>query len=236
MKKFYKMVSVASCEDGYVVELDGKPVQTPARVPLAAPNQAMAEALAEEWMTQGDDIVPDTMPLTQILTTAQDHIPRDRGSMTAKILPYLDTDLLCYRTDMPEDLAIRQAESWDIWLNWFAQEYGTTLQTTTGLQALRQDLAAHEKVAQTVAQLDDAHFCILQLVTTLSGSLVLALAFLAGKAAPEQVFEAANIEELYKAEIYNEAEHGAAPLQESKQNAMSRDLFAARKFLDLLKI
>lgn len=234
MKKFYKLVSVGEAPGGYVIQLDGKPVQTPARVPLIAPNEAMAGEVAGEWAAQEEKIDPETMPLTQILTTAQDHVANQRAAMSEKLLQYLDTDLLCYRTDIPEELAARQAECWDEWLGWFARAHGAGLKTTTGLAALTQPKEAAVKVRDTVEALDDARFCVLQMVTVLSGSLVLGLAFTQGAAAPEQVFKAANIEEIYKYELYNEAEHGAAPQQEKKQAAMRRDLDAARKFLDLL--
>lgn len=239
MKKFYKLVTVAQGgagqdKTGYVIHLDGKPVQTPSRVPLCAPNKALAEAIAAEWTAQGEKIDPETMPLTQILTTAQDHVVRERAGITAKMLQYLDTDLLCYRAELPQDLAERQAACWDEWLGWFERTYGSALITTTALQALTQPEAAQRAVADTVAALDDMRFCVLQLVTMLTGSLVLGLAFTAAEASPEQVFNAANIEENYKYQIYNEAEHGTAPQQEKTQRAMQRDLEAARLFRDSL--
>ncbi len=239
MKKFYKLVTIGQGAGGhdetkYVIQLDGKPVQTPSRVPLSAPNKTLAEAIAAEWIAQGEKIDPETMPLTQILTTAQDHVVRERQGITDKLLQYLNTDLLCYRATLPQDLAERQAACWDEWLGWFERTYGAALVTTTDLQALTQPEPAQNAVAETVKALDDMRFCVLQLVTMLTGSLVLGLAFTASEASPEQVFNAANIEENYKYQIYNEAEHGTAPQQEKAQRAMQRDLEAARLFRDSL--
>jgi len=234
MKKFYRLASVKQDSDGfYTVALDGKPVKTPAGRRLATPVQKLAEEAALEWARQEKDIIPDTMPLTQLWTTAIDYIVQERATLEGKVLAYLNTDLLCYRAGEPPGIAQRQAASWDPWLGWFAQRYGAPLQTTTGLGALRQHQALHDKVRAEVAALDDMKFCVLQLVTALSGSLVLALAFTAGDAAPEQVFAAITVEETYKAEIYNEAEHGSAPLQEKKDAALKRELAAARLFLEL---
>ena len=75
MKRFYKSaVGVADPEqDGqYVIHLDGKPVQTPLRVPLSVPYEALAELVANEWQAQEEDVQPAMMPLTQISITAQD--------------------------------------------------------------------------------------------------------------------------------------------------------------------
>ena len=67
-----------------------------------------------EWATQGDTVAPDTMPMTQILTTAIDRM-RDRDAITKAILKYLDTDLLCYRVKEPVEIFKRQKEIWDKW-------------------------------------------------------------------------------------------------------------------------
>ncbi len=235
MKKFYKLASTSGNDkDGYVVLLDGKPVRTPGGRALAAPTQALADKIALEWAGQKDTIIPESMPLTQILTTALDYAGRERPALEGKVLAYLDTDLLCYRAAQPPGVAERQAALWDPWLIWFEKRYGAPLQTTTGLAALTQPNILHNKVKAEIAALSGMRFCVLQLVTSLAGSLVLALAFNAGDASPEQVFAATQAEENYKAEIYNEAEHGAAPMQEKGQAAMKRDLEAARIFLELL--
>jgi chaperone required for assembly of F1-ATPase len=50
------------------VLLDGKPVRTPARRLLAAPEYELAERIAEEWNAQEDVIGPARMPLTRLDT------------------------------------------------------------------------------------------------------------------------------------------------------------------------
>ena len=47
MKRFYKQVTVAETEGGYVVHLDGKPIRTPAKAPFILNNRALMEAVAE---------------------------------------------------------------------------------------------------------------------------------------------------------------------------------------------
>lgn len=236
MKKFYKVVSKADVPGGFAIHLDGRPVKTPAGNVLLVPFGKLADEIVREWAAQDEHIVPDSMPLTQILTTAQDHVGRERKDMTKRVLAYLNTDLICYRTTHPGALAQLQASCWDPWVDWFKQRYGAALETTTGLTALRQPGKAHEAATEFVENLDDYRFTVVQMVTSLTGSLVLALAFMAGDASPDQLYEAANVEENYKGAVYNESDHGAAPLQEKAQAAMKRDLAAARKFLDLLEI
>lgn len=231
MKKFYTLVSTRKTDEGYAVQIDGKTVITPAGFPLVAPAKSLAEAIAQEWMAQGDTIQPDTMPLTALLNTTIDRA-RDREAITKTILNYLDTDLLCYRVREPAGLAALEKEQWDKWLAWFDEHFEVPLEITYGLDALKQDAEAHSRVWNYVEGLDEYYFAILQVVTALSGSIVLGLAFVEGEASPEQVFDAHWLEETYHAELANEAEYGEDPIIARKQSAMRLDLDAARRFLD----
>lgn len=234
MKRFYKVVSVGEHSNGFSVELDGKPVKTPERETLLVPNRAIADELMREWMAQEEDIIPDSMPITQIATTLQDRIPKQRKAMEAAVLKYLDTDLICYRAGEPPELAQAQAEAWDEWTEWAAMEFGMPLKTTTALQAVTQDSVIHQKLAERVENMDDARFTILQIVVPLCGSVILGLAFVEGVNTADKVFAAATIEETHKAALYNEEKYGADPAQEKRFDSMKRDLGSAEKFLSLL--
>ena len=61
MKRFWKDVSVTSESGGHGVALDGKPIRTPGRVPLAVPSVALADAIAAEWRSVGDTVDPRRM-------------------------------------------------------------------------------------------------------------------------------------------------------------------------------
>ena len=48
-KRFYTTVGVTRNGDLFEVTLDGKPVRTPSRRPLATPSQDLSQAIANEW-------------------------------------------------------------------------------------------------------------------------------------------------------------------------------------------
>ena len=48
MKRFWKAADVVERDGGWGVELDGKPLRTPARHPLTAPTKALADAVADQ--------------------------------------------------------------------------------------------------------------------------------------------------------------------------------------------
>lgn len=236
MKRFYKTVTYdADPERGaFLILLDGKPVKTPGGGALRVPYEILAQEVMREWAAQEKEIVAHTMPLTQILITAQDLVSKERPAMEETVLGYLDTDLLCYRAQEPLAQARRQAELWDPVLRWFREKFGADLQTTTALAALKQPQGAHKVLRDYVDDLDDLRFAVFQMVVSASGSIVLAAAFMEGALNTEDILAAMYVEEDYKAEIYNEALHGRAPQEEKRRAQIGTDLAAARIILAAL--
>ncbi len=234
MKRFYKFVSLGQGKRGHSVLLDGKPVKTPARNLLETLHIDLANAVLQEWNAQGDKIMLSEMHLTGLLSTRIDRVGTERRAMTLLLMKYLDTDLLCYRAALPPEMVRRQQEAWDPWLRWFMEKFGVALETTTDLRALKQPAAAHEALFECVEGLDDDRFTVLQAVTPLCGSVVLGAAFVEGALNPQQAFDCAHVEEIYKAALYDEKTYGPDPAQEKKDRAEMTDLQACAKYLDLL--
>ena len=204
MKRFYTMVSHRKTDVQYQILLDAKPINTPFKNTLHVFQQGLADALVKEWSSQVDKIVPDTMPLTQIVSTKIDKVSNERAQMSAEVLKFFNTDLLCYRTDAPAELLRAQENAWDPVLKWFAQRFGSELETTQTLVALKQSQAAHDAIRVYVEALDDDRFTILQMITPLAGSIILAMAFIEGEVGGQKLFDCTHVEEAFKAEIYNE--------------------------------
>ncbi len=54
-KRFYTSAGVGEADGGLTVTLDGKPIRTPSGRHVVAPNRAIAEAIAAEWNAQSRD-------------------------------------------------------------------------------------------------------------------------------------------------------------------------------------
>src|SRR5262249_25352074 len=107
VKRFYKNVTVSEAPEGFRFLLDGKPVQTPARQAMVLPTRVVAEALAEEWRAQGEEMSPLSMPLTRMVNTVVDGVRSNRQETIAAILRFGENDLLPYRVETPSELARR---------------------------------------------------------------------------------------------------------------------------------
>ena len=83
MKRFWKYAETVERDEGWGVELDAKPLRTPARKPLVVPTEALAEAIAAEWESVVDKIDPRAMPLTGLANAAIDRVAPDKQAFAA---------------------------------------------------------------------------------------------------------------------------------------------------------
>jgi chaperone required for assembly of F1-ATPase len=203
-KRFYKEVSVAADGRHYRVLLDNRPVKTPLRRVLETHSEALAAAIAAEWHAQATEIDPFAMPLTRLLSTALDRISAERAAMTAGLLAYLDTDLLCYRAPHPADLKARQAAVWQPILDWLTASHGIALTVVHGVVPITQPAEAAAAAARVLETLSVDEFTGLQAAVAASGSLALGIALVHGRISSAEVFAAAQLDETYQNEHWGE--------------------------------
>ena len=147
MKRFYKEATVG--EENRIL-LDGRPVRTPGRAPLALPNAPLAEAIAEEWNAQGETIDPLAMRLTGLANAAIDRIAPDPAGFAAGLAAYGESDLLCYRAEGPAPLVARQAASWDPILAWARARYDVAFEIVSGILHKKQPAETVGRLAAAV--------------------------------------------------------------------------------------
>jgi chaperone required for assembly of F1-ATPase len=209
-KRFWTEAQAEPCEGGFTVRLDGRPVKTPAKVPLVVPTRAMAEAIAAEWDAQQGEVKPATMPVTRAANSAIDKIVPQQAEVVEIVAAYGGSDLLCYRATNPAELTRRQAEGWDPLLDWAEAALGVRLQATQGVIHIAQDAAALARLTARVAAMDPFRLAAFHDLVAISGSLVLALAVTEGRLAPEDAWRLSRIDEAWQVEQWGEDEEAAA--------------------------
>ncbi len=197
--RFYKQASVGEVADGFAVLLDGRPVRTPARRPLAAPVRALAQALAAEWDAQQDKVDPAAMPLTRLANSIIDGVAPTPAPVAAEIEQYLGSDLLLYRAADPAGLVEAQRRHWDPVLDWARDSLGARFVLAEGIVHVAQPEAAVAAAAAAIpkgADIAEAwRLGALSVVTTLTGSALLALALAAGRLSADEAWAAAHVDE-----------------------------------------
>ncbi|MGZ9810948.1 ATP12 family chaperone protein [Pseudoroseicyclus sp. H15] len=209
-KVFWSEVAIEVGEGGWHVMLDGRPVRTPGRKPLALPTQALAERVAEDWRAQEGIIRPETMHATRTANSAIEKVEPQRDGVAELLAGYGSTDLLCYRAESPAELVARESAAWDPLLAWAAESLGAPLEVTQGVMAVDQPESSLARLRAHVDALSDFELAGFHDLVDLSGSLILALAVLQGRLEPEAAWSMSRIDENWQRDQWGADEEADA--------------------------
>lgn len=203
-RRFYKEAAVAADGEGFAVRLDGKPVRTPGKRLLLLPTRALAAAIADEWAAQGERIDPATMPMTRLSNTVLDAVVERMAEVRADALRYGASDLLCYRATHPAGLVERQARAWTPVLAWAETALGARLEAAEGITHRAQPANSLAAIGRALDALDPFALAGVHELTTLSGSVILALAVAQGALDQAAAWAAAHVDEDWQISLWGE--------------------------------
>lgn len=206
MKRFYKAATVERTDEGFALLLDGRAVKTPARQPLVLPTHALAEAVADEWRAQGEDIIIASMPMTGFANAAIDRVLPQPDLFVREIASFGETDTLCYRAEPGEALATRQSDQWEPLLAWAENRYDIRLVSIVGVIHQPQPEHSLSRLEAAVAALNPFVLAPLVTITSIGGSLVSALALVEGEFGKDAIWQAVCLEELWQEELWGAEE------------------------------
>lgn len=231
MKRFYKQAEAGTAPGGYVIRLDGKPVKSVMQHNLIFSSKDLADAIAAEWQRQDKEIIPSSMPLTQLANTLVDKATgADRAAMNVELLKYGASDLVCYFATSPSDLVARQEKIWLPLLKWLADTHGVTLERVNGIQYHNQPPESLEKLNKIINGLDSLTFTLAQVGMSVTGSLVIGLALADGWLDADAAYEAATVDESFQLEKWGEDQ-----LARKRLDNIKGELSAIAMFRDLIR-
>ncbi len=185
MKRFYDDVSIREVSasggkadtqaSGWQVTLDGRGLKTVKGTAQIVPSEPLANALAQEWADQGEDLDPATFPMRDMADYAIDVVAPDMAAVADKVVAYGDTDTLLYRADPDEPLYARQMEVWEPIVCDFEQREGIELVRVSGIIHRPQNEAALAKLRLRLGQQNPFALAGVELMTSLAASLVVGL-------------------------------------------------------------
>jgi chaperone required for assembly of F1-ATPase len=230
-KRFYRIAGMAEREGSFALTLDGRTARTPAKAVLATPTRALAEALAAEWDAQQDVIDPARMPLTRIVNSAIDGVAARMDEVRDDLVRYAGSDLVCYRAGEPERLVAAQAAAWDPILAFAREALGARFVLSQGVTFVQQPEHALAALRTAVAaETSPMTLAALHVLTTLTGSVLLALALVRGVITPAAAWAAAHVDDFFQEEFWG-ADHEAT----ERRAQRGRDFDAAARVYALAR-
>jgi chaperone required for assembly of F1-ATPase len=202
MKRFYKEVTVAPEGAGWRVLLDGRGIKTAGGAPQIAPSRALADALAAEWAGQGEEIDPAAFTLRDLTDYALDIVAPDRATLITSLLRFAESDTLCYRAEAGEALAERQEQVWEPMLKAAEARWDVHFTRIEGVIHRAQPGATLARMQAVLEAESDFALAALNTLASLAASLVIALAAIAPGADAGALWDAANLEEDWQAELW----------------------------------
>jgi chaperone required for assembly of F1-ATPase len=202
VKRFYKGVTVAQAEGGWRVLLDGRGIKTAAGAPQIVPTQALAQALAQEWDAQGETIDAATFPLRDLADYAIDVVSHEQADVVSSLIPYAETDTLCYRADPDEPLHRRQLEVWEPVLTQAERRFGVQFTRVSGIVHKPQPAETLATLRTELENRDPFTLAALRMTASLSASLAVGLLALEPQADVTALWNAASLEEEWQADLW----------------------------------
>lgn len=227
-KRFYERADTQEVEGLHGLVLDGRPARTPGRSPLAVPARALAEAIAAEWTAQGETIDPATMPLTKLANTAIDGVATEMAAVRADIARYAASDLVCYRADAPDRLVTAQGEAWDPVLAWAWDRLGARFVLSAGILWVQQPEMALARVRATLeAETSPLALAALHVMTSLTGSALIALMQADGAISTETAWAAAHVDERFQESLWGQDYEAAVRRDRREAEFRAASIFLA---------
>jgi chaperone required for assembly of F1-ATPase len=226
VKRFYKTASAAPVEGGWGVHLDGRAVKTVGGRAQTVPTQALAQALAAEWDAQGDKIDTTLFLYRDMTDYTLDVVAGDPAGTAASILPYAQTDTLCYRADPDEAFWAHQCAVWEPVLTGAEARYGLRFERISGIIHRPQPEATMARVAELLASKDAFTLAALVNLSSLAASLVVALLALEPDADLDALWDAASLEETWQADLWGRDDEAEERREKRRAGFMAAARFA----------
>ena len=227
MKRFYREVATAGAEGGWRVLLDGKPLRSVGGRAQIVPAQGLADALAEEWARQGEEIDPAGLVLRDMADYAIDVVGPGREAAIGELLPYGETDTLCYRAEPGDPLRRRQDEMWEPLLRAAEARLDVHFERIAGIIHRPQPVGTMLRLETVLTAQDDFVLAALRNLAGLAASLMTGLAAIEDNADPAALWDAAHLEERWQAERWGLDAEAEARLARRREHFLAAARFAA---------
>lgn len=225
------LISLRQEQNAFVLYRDTCALETPAHFPLAVPTKALAEALVQEFTSQGEKPDLRKMPYTQIVLTAIDVTALRAADIVNDLMRFGETELVCQRAADPPELVSEQNKVWQPYLDWCKECFGAKLETGSGIIPFAQDKEALAALRAAIEKYDA--FCLAGLshAAGVLGSLVLALALRHGRANATSAFEAAELDQLWQNRKW-----GEDPVLQARHAEIKRDVAVCENWFRFLRL
>ena len=162
-----------------------------------------------------------------IFSLAKDKIFIDKQKYIDEVMKYINTDLICYWENKPEDLHTLQIDNWRKQLKKLKDEE-LKFDYTYNILPIKQKDSSIELLKNKLIQLDDIILACLLIVTKTTSSLLLSYLFIKNRIKPIDLYKNAYLHEIWQSNKWG--------IVEEEKEKRESDLLTFKKIYKLIKI
>ena len=231
MKKFWKIVQVKKkLKNSFDILLDKRILKTPMQKDLIFSNYKIAKETALEWDIDEKEINTENMVFYGLISTAIDKISNDKVSYIENVLGFINTDLICYRADGPNELVDLQNSSWNPIISFIKKYIDVELKFFIGVMPSKQSLEIFNRLKTLINSFSDIEISALHRMTNLTGSIFISICILKGDVLKNEAFELSFLDELYQAKNWGIEEESL-----DKRDKIAKELNRIISFVELIR-
>jgi chaperone required for assembly of F1-ATPase len=146
------------------------------------------------------------------------------------MLNFVNTDLICYRAEGPNELINIQNNSWNPILLNIKKYLNLEINFCSGVMPITQPLEIFPKLKLLMNAFSHQEIAALHRLTNISGSIFISLCILKGDILKKEVFELSFLDEIWQAKNWGVEEDAA-----KKRDKISQELNRIISFVEILK-
>ena len=230
MKKFWKNVHVnKKLKNSFEILLDEKILKTPMQKDLILSNYKIANETALEWDINEKEINTENMVFYSLISTAIDKIKYDKVSYIDNVLGFINTDLICYRADAPNELVDLQNSSWNPIVSFIKKYIDVEVEFFIGVMPSKQSLEIFIRLKTLINSFSDIEISALHRITNLTGSIFISICILKGDVLKNEAFELSFLDEMWQAKNWGVEEESS-----DKRDKIAKELNRIISFVELI--
>ncbi len=162
-----------------------------------------------------------------IFSIAKDKILVDKQKYIEEVLTYINTDLICYWENKPDDLYALQLDNWNSQLKKLRKEE-LNFDYTFNIIPFKQNKYSIELLKNKLTLLDDIMLSCLLIVTKTTSSLLLSYLFITNRINPINLYKNTYLHEMWQSKKWG--------IVEEEKEKRESDLLKFKKIYKLIKI
>ena len=215
------------CSDGFFnLFISNKEIKTPEKVSFNFKEKIFPDLILKEIKRFKLKKLNQSI-YYNIFSLAKDKILVDKQKYIEEVLKYINTDLICYWENKPDDLYALQLDNWNSQLKKLKDEE-LEFDYTYNILPIKQKDSSIELLKNKLIQLDDIILACLLIVTKTTSSLLLSYLFTTNRIKPIDLYKNTYLHEIWQSNKWG--------IVEEEKEKRESDLLTFKKIYKLIKI